>query len=196
MSSDDLLQELISNGQLLPLQGSKLTLRKLIQSVKGAVALVKQGRNAVPATVWCLLCAYSSMQAVAAPSTSVKLVTQVMPSDLPAGNCTQKCSPDLQTNLLLAYVAAGIRLSWDPVHRQDVRWRKLDCMQNKGYACPREAPAFSLKVHQNADNCKFRLFVVLLGMYCLLSCTALVHPCLQTPGSLCANKLYQIRKPA
>ena len=67
------------SGQLLPLQGSKLTLRKLIQAVKGAVALVKQGRRVVPATVWCLLSAYSSMQAVTTPFQSVKLVAQVLP---------------------------------------------------------------------------------------------------------------------
>ena len=69
------------SGQLLPLQGSKLTLRKLIQAVKGAVALVKQGRSVVPATVWCLLSAYSSMQAVAAPFQSLRLVAQVLPPD-------------------------------------------------------------------------------------------------------------------
>ena len=74
-----MVQEQLLNGQLSPLQGSKLTLRKLVQAVKGAVALVKQGQHVVPATVWCLLCAYSSMQVVTASSmTSVKLVAKVM----------------------------------------------------------------------------------------------------------------------
>ncbi|KAK9820719.1 hypothetical protein WJX74_002690 [Apatococcus lobatus] len=43
------MQGLMLSGQLLVLHSSKLTLRKLIQSVRGAIALVNRGQNLVPA---------------------------------------------------------------------------------------------------------------------------------------------------